>query len=440
MSDDIEMADATAIINEEEGGLASLGTAATVALDLGETGGESLENNPDATGIVAGSMRRSGELEPRGDDVVDVDADAQTAQLPDHHLNEGHNVASLSGKSKSPSVPASDNNNDNDSKNSNTTTTTTTTTSSNINNNNLAIAPQGSTSSDPTLGQHSSEAMNTATSALTTATTTTTTSSKKNYLEDVNVDDDEDVDMEFKDTEDDDDDAAEDKNNNNPDLLHPSSSSTTGTTSTHTASSGSATTGPAGPTAGPQQPQPGFPQFTRKDKTLLEFLNSMDDYAPIIPDAVTDYYLAKSGFETADRRIKRLLALATQKFISDIASDAYQYSRIRSASSVSASSNPQARAKALMAGMNGQAMGAAGGGAGGAGGAGGGGGGAGGAAGAGAGGPNGPGQANQSANTGGGGGGGGMGGNQGKLVLTMEDLGSALAEYGLNVRRPDFYR
>lgn len=27
-----------------------------------------------------------------------------------------------------------------------------------------------------------------------------------------------------------------------------------------------------------------------------------------------------------------------------------------------------------------------------------------------------------------------------KVVLTMEDLSSALGEYGLNVSRPDFYR
>ncbi|KAF5102636.1 hypothetical protein D0Z03_000381 [Geotrichum reessii] len=174
-------------------------------------------------------------------------------------------------------------------------------------------------------------------------------------------------------------------------------------------------------------PLPPLPQFTRKDKTLLEFLNSMDDYAPIIPDAVTDYYLAKSGFETADKRIKRLLALATQKFISDIASDAYQYSRIRSATSVSNSSNPQARAKALMAGMNAAAAGPAAGGA------------ATSATGASATGQ--PGATGAAAGTTSvSSGGGGISGNQGKSVLTMEDLGSALAEYGLNIRRPDFYR
>ncbi|ODV90956.1 hypothetical protein CANCADRAFT_26554 [Tortispora caseinolytica NRRL Y-17796] len=109
-----------------------------------------------------------------------------------------------------------------------------------------------------------------------------------------------------------------------------------------------------------------------KDKTLKELLNSMEDQPPVIPDAITDYYLMKSGFASSDKRIKRLLALATQKFITDIATDAYQYSRIRMQL---ASSNSQ-----------------------------------------------------QQANT------------KAKITLTLDDLSSALAEYGVDIRRPAFYR
>lgn len=37
-------------------------------------------------------------------------------------------------------------------------------------------------------------------------------------------------------------------------------------------------------------------------------------------------------------------------------------------------------------------------------------------------------------------GGGGQGGTQGRSVLTMEDLGMAVGEYGVNVKRGEFYR
>lgn len=39
----------------------------------------------------------------------------------------------------------------------------------------------------------------------------------------------------------------------------------------------------------------GIPEFTRKDKTLEEILEMMDSTPPIIPDAVIDYYLTKTG-------------------------------------------------------------------------------------------------------------------------------------------------
>ncbi|KAK9329786.1 transcription initiation factor TFIID 23-30kDa subunit-domain-containing protein [Lipomyces starkeyi] len=162
----------------------------------------------------------------------------------------------------------------------------------------------------------------------------------------------------------------------------------------------------------------------RRDKSLKEFLDMMEEFAPIIPDAVTDYYLMKAGFESSDIRMygivlfkhwvrandrdrKRLLALATQKFVSDIATDAYQYSRIRSTwSAGSTSSNPAAAPGQFRAGMPSR-FGGGGGGVGG---------------------------------VGGGGIAGGSGSGSGKVVLTMEDLSSALAEYGVNVHRPEFYR
>src|SRR3954468_21660855 len=48
--------------------------------------------------------------------------------------------------------------------------------------------------------------------------------------------------------------------------------------------------------------------------------------------------MTKAGLPPApqtDQRLARLLALATQKFIADIAADAYQYSRIRASNTTS---------------------------------------------------------------------------------------------------------
>ncbi|TPX48026.1 hypothetical protein SeMB42_g02026 [Synchytrium endobioticum] len=95
--------------------------------------------------------------------------------------------------------------------------------------------------------------------------------------------------------------------------------------------------------------QPGnTEQVMKKDKTLAELLLMMDDYAPIVPDAVTDYYLSRAGFESEDIRLKRLLALASQKFIADIATDALQWSKIRQQQPTNkAKTNPKDRKTVL---------------------------------------------------------------------------------------------
>ncbi|KAI1309324.1 Transcription initiation factor TFIID subunit 10 [Mortierella claussenii] len=109
-------------------------------------------------------------------------------------------------------------------------------------------------------------------------------------------------------------------------------------------------------------------ELNRKDRTLAEFLPMMENYNPIIPDAVTDYYLSRTGFDCDDVRIKRLLALAAQKFVSDIATDAFQYCKVRQQSQKRTAS-----------------------------------------------------------------------GKEKKTVLTMEDLSDALGEYGINVKKPDYF-
>ncbi|KOS13935.1 transcription initiation factor iid taf10 subunit [Malassezia pachydermatis] len=82
-----------------------------------------------------------------------------------------------------------------------------------------------------------------------------------------------------------------------------------------------------------------------RDRSLADVLRLLDGYAPLIPDEVSDYYLERAGFQCDDVRLKRLLALATEKFVADIASDAFQYARIRTNAGPNRSSRPGATAR-----------------------------------------------------------------------------------------------
>ncbi|CAI7675152.1 unnamed protein product [Penicillium manginii] len=172
-------------------------------------------------------------------------------------------------------------------------------------------------------------------------------------------------------------------------------------------------------------PMAAAPTPSKKETSLREFLGKMDDYAPIIPDAVTAHYLTLAGLpppgtgpNQTPPHLARLLALATQKFVSDIAADSYQFARIRASNSSSAN-NPMGSLTAA-SGLGGPAGPAPGG-----------------PAGADKGGK---GNTHLGIQRAGFGGGGSGGTGQGRTVLTMEDLGMAVSEYGVTVKRGEFYR
>ena len=63
---------------------------------------------------------------------------------------------------------------------------------------------------------------------------------------------------------------------------------------------------------------------------LEKFVSSLDSLRCAIPDELVRHYLARAGFATNDVRLERLIALAAQKFLADIANDALAHSRLRS--------------------------------------------------------------------------------------------------------------
>ncbi|XP_066379146.1 transcription initiation factor TFIID subunit 10-like isoform X2 [Miscanthus floridulus] len=70
------------------------------------------------------------------------------------------------------------------------------------------------------------------------------------------------------------------------------------------------------------------------EAALTEFLSSLMDYTPTIPDELVEHYLGHSGFHCPDLRLTRLVAVATQKFLSDIASDSLQHCKARVAAPI----------------------------------------------------------------------------------------------------------
>ncbi|KAJ8561249.1 hypothetical protein K7X08_027439 [Anisodus acutangulus] len=88
------------------------------------------------------------------------------------------------------------------------------------------------------------------------------------------------------------------------------------------------------------------------DDALTDFLASLMDYTPTIPDELVEHYLGKSGFQCPDVRLIRLVAVATQKFIADVATDALQHCKARQSAVVKDKRDKQQKDKRLMLTMD----------------------------------------------------------------------------------------
>ncbi|XP_016492704.1 transcription initiation factor TFIID subunit 10-like [Nicotiana tabacum] len=84
------------------------------------------------------------------------------------------------------------------------------------------------------------------------------------------------------------------------------------------------------------------------DTALADFLASLMDYTPAIPDELVEHYLGKSGFQCPDIPLIRLVAVATQKFIADVATDALQHCKARQSATVKDKRDKQQKDKRPM--------------------------------------------------------------------------------------------
>ncbi|RYH02953.1 hypothetical protein EON65_47475 [archaeon] len=55
-----------------------------------------------------------------------------------------------------------------------------------------------------------------------------------------------------------------------------------------------------------------------KAKELNDFLTALDAYNPTVPEALTQYYLERSGVDVEDDRIVKLVSLAADKLLTEI--------------------------------------------------------------------------------------------------------------------------
>jgi len=71
------------------------------------------------------------------------------------------------------------------------------------------------------------------------------------------------------------------------------------------------------------------PPASETYEQVEELLEKVENYNPVIPDAITENILQSAGFESASPEVTRLVSLVAQKFISDISYEALQHCKMR---------------------------------------------------------------------------------------------------------------
>lgn len=72
-----------------------------------------------------------------------------------------------------------------------------------------------------------------------------------------------------------------------------------------------------------------FTTLEENEKKLIEILGLMENYQPLIPEELIDHYFTKAGVQCDDVRLKRLVSVLGQKFLSDVTGDALKYFKLR---------------------------------------------------------------------------------------------------------------
>jgi len=68
--------------------------------------------------------------------------------------------------------------------------------------------------------------------------------------------------------------------------------------------------------------------FAMDDNTFNKIHEGLDAFVPLIPDKAMQFAFAKAGIPLDDPKLKKLVALVTEKLLTDVVSYAYQYHKI----------------------------------------------------------------------------------------------------------------